>query len=185
MLTRRPGTAWQLTFADMLSQLLCLLVLAYSLKIQADDGRSTALAAIRGLFGGQAVAAAPPASQAGASTTANYLTTWLQTRLADAPALAGMAIQPTGQASRLLPDPGLIRDREALRQLAEILDRSGRQVAIVAMSSSNDPQAWSQAARSAAMLALALRDNGLAAIPRLVVQSDGDGLFIDVEEDGA
>lgn len=180
-----PGrSSWLLSFADMLSILLCFLVLAYSMASAPKEKAREGLQAVRIVFGaevvnaGQAIAAGPVARGA------NYWGTWFETRMAAVPELRGLTVTVAGDAARI----GSVNDQalgaEALTALADVLNSSGTKIAVRANSYGGDTASWGAAAQRAQELRGKLMNAGLAVDPQIVVGIGGPALAIESKEPG-
>lgn len=173
--------AWMLTFADLLSILLCFLVLAYALKAAPDGARERALSAIREVFrpgdaGQSGMAALPQAARGG-----NYWATWLKARAAGVPSLAAQPVAAHGAtASLALSDGATVLTEGDIAALAGILNGSGASVSIRAGAVSDTASSWADAGRQAQGLAERLRAAGLRQEPRIAVSGSGPLLAVEI-----
>jgi|GEM_PF-3156613 len=172
-------SSWMLSLADMLSILLCFLVLAYGLEAVPAGQREGALASIRKVFRpGEAVAAAASPALTPETHSGNYWATWLKTRIDDMPALAHGGVVAEGASARLSLDGAALTDA-TVADLADLLRRSGAAVAVRGGAASAAPVAWADAGAQAQQLADRLAAAGLPQ-PRVVVREGLPALAVEI-----
>lgn len=171
-------SSWMVSFADMLSILLCFLVLAYGLEAATGPQQETALASLRQVFrpGAAAVTAAPalePETRGG-----TYWSTWLKARASDVPAIAQGKITDHGATASLSLEGAALDDADVVA-LADLLRRSGAFVAVRAGASSAAAVSWAEAGERAQHLADRLVAAGLEP-SRVVVSGAGAALAVEI-----
>lgn len=174
-------SSWMLTFADMLSILLCFLVLAYALKAAPDGTRDKALTAIREVFrpGNHGQSGAP--LQLTAQRGGNYWATWLKVRIREIPSLSGQTIEVHGAtASLALSDGADLLDQASLAALARVLNGSEAPVVIRAGAASELAADWADAAGRAQDLSDRLVAAGLRQTPGILVSGAGPLLAVEI-----
>ena len=186
---RRPGAhrgSWMLTFADMLSIILCFLVLAYGLRAAPEGVQEQALTAIREVFrpGGnpQSGEKLQPRAQRGG----NYWATWLAVRVREIPPLANNRIVAHGATASLeVSDAansggaGSLASND-IAALAAVLNGSGAEIIIRARAASARAADWSDAGKRAQTLSDRLVAAGLRLTPRIVVSGGGMPLAVEI-----
>lgn len=182
--TRR--SSWMLTFADMLSILLCFVVLAYALRTVPDGAREQALSAIREVFrpgsGSPSGVEVPPASPRGG----NYWATWLGLRVGKIPSLTGQRIEAHGAKASLAlsdtaqSDGAAVLTNAELAALAAVLNASGAQVTVRASAKTATADDWARAGRRAQEMSDRLVEAGLRHEPRIVVSGAGVPLAVEI-----
>ena len=179
--------AWMLTFADMLSILLCFLVLAYALGAVPAVQRENALSSIRQVFrAGEAARVASPA-QSPVARGGNYWATWLKARVGQLPALEKSVIAAHGATASLTLEARPLTDAD-VAALTDLLRRSGAPIAIRAGASvqtagGQTAVSWAEAAGRAQRLADRLAAAGLGQTPRVVVAGDDPALMVEIGKD--
>ena len=186
---RRLGAgrgSWMLTFADMLSILLCFLVLAYALRVAPEGAQEQALTAIREVFrpgsDHQSGAKFKPTAPRGG----NYWATWLAVRVRAIPSLADNRIVAHGaKASLEVSDAASSGSAGSLSSddiaaLAAVLNSSGAETVIRARAASAAAADWSDAGRRAQSLSDRLLAAGLRQTPRIVVSGAGLPLAVEI-----
>lgn len=176
----RRGTSrstWMLTFADLMSILLCFLVLAYGLNAAPEGTRERALSALREVFrpgaSGQTGMAVPPQAVRGG----NYWATWLKTRADRIPALAGQPVVVHGAtASLALPEGAATLAEADVSALAALLNSGGVAITIRAGAEADTASGWAEAGRQAQTLAERLMEAGLREAPRIAVSRAVSGI---------
>lgn len=189
-----PGTrrsSWMLTFADMLSILLCFLVLAYGLRVAPDGTQEQALTAIREVFRPGGDHHSGEKLQATAPRGGNYWATWLAVRVREIPSLANNRIVAHGaKASLEVSDAvhagsaGSLASND-IAALAAVLNGSGAEVVIRARAASALAADWSDAGRRAQTLSDRLVAAGLRLTPRIVVSGGGMPLAVEIGREEA
>jgi len=170
-----------LTFADLLSILLCFLVLAYALNAAPDATRERALSAIREVFrpgdAGQSGMAALPRAERGG----NYWATWLKARAGKIAALADQPVVAHGAtASLALSDGAAVLTDNDIAALAGLLNGSGAIVSLRAGAASDTASGWAEAGRRAQKLSERLIAAGLRQTPRIVINGTGPLLAVEI-----
>lgn len=184
-------SSWMLTFADMLSILLCFLVLAYALKGAPDATREQALSAIRKVFRPGDSGQSGTQLQLTAPRGGNYWTTWLKVRVSKIPSLADSRIEVHG-AKAVLALSGDTATGSAvsladgdIAALAAVLNGSGAVVVIRAGAQSATAADWSDAGRRAQTLSDRLVAAGLRQTPRIIVSGAELPLAVEIGREEA
>lgn len=173
--------SWMLTFADMLSILLCFLVLAYALKAAPEGVQGKALSAIREVFRPGDKGQSGGRLELGAPRGGNYWATWLKVRMGKIPALADLRIAAHGATASI----ALSESTDALSEadaeaLAAILNNGGVAVVVRAKAQSDTPADWLEAGRRAQALSNRLVAAGLRQTPGIVVSGAGPSLAVEI-----
>lgn len=184
-----PGTrrsSWMLTFADMLSILLCFLVLAYALRAAPEGAQEQALTAIREVFRPGEDSQSGEKLQPTAPRGGNYWASWLAVRVREIPPLADSRIVAHGaKASLELSDAadtgsaGSLSGKD-IAALAAVLNGSGAEIVIRARAASALAADWSDAGKRAQTLSDRLVAAGLRQMPRIVVSGAGLPLAVEI-----
>lgn len=171
-------SSWMVSLADMLSILVCFLVLAYGLKGVPETQRDATLSSIREVFRpGRTMQAAVPALEP-ETRGGNYWATWLKARVEEIPALAGGQIAAHGATASLTLETSYLTDAD-VAALADLLRRSGAPVAVRADAPAGQAVAWAEAGERARMLADRLVAAGLQD-PRILVGSGEAALAVEI-----
>lgn len=162
------SSSWTVTFADLMANFLCLMLLNLALSHTATEKVAPALAQFRTGFH-----AAPAAAPALAVTVANgggYWRVWLARRLGDVPSRDALSL--ADDAPRLYLDLASATQRAVQRDLALLLSGADRPIGVIAA-----PDTVAAAVQLHDMLSA----QNIGPPVRLILDAQARGLAVEIE----
>lgn len=162
------SSSWTVTFADLMANFLCLMLLNLALNHTPTREVTPALEGFRAAF--RATPAAAPGLGVTVTDSGGYWRAWLARRLGDVPSQQALSL--ADDTPRLYLDPASAAQRAVQRDLALLLSGVDRPIGVIA-----SPETVAAAAQLHAMLAA----QNIGPPVRLVLDAQAHGLAVEIE----
>ncbi len=162
------SASWTVTFADLMANFLCLMLLNLALNHTPPKDIAPALEQFRAGF--RATPAAAPALTVAVTESGGYWRAWLSRRLADVPSRDVMSL--ADDAPRLMLDAASAGERTVQRDLALQLSGADKPISVIA-----SPETITAAAALHEILAA----QNIGPPVRLILDAQAQGLAVEIE----